>query len=415
MARLFAPAGTLSCSPAAEWTVSRGSSPTRPPDETQPCRGGRRRRRWWRRASLGAREAFDVIVERHRRASIRLLPLRRQPRRRQRSVAGGVCPRVARAARLQGTGGAFDVALPHRRQRLPESRAGQEARHGTARERSRSWTPRPTIQASGLLRGERAVAVRRAIAELPDEAARDADPADLSRPVASANRRHPRQLGRRGQSEFLPRAAQLEEDPRERAMSHLTPDELVDAVEGTLESARQRARRRVRDVRASRWPTRLGAGEARGRSTFPNRRRCSGSVSAPACAWRSPPSRPMPLRACRGLRWPVLAPLAAAGADRCGAWRVAVSRDAAVRARPDVIAEPSGRHGDRSDSRRTPRSKRCGRSASDLVGPFDVERRAKRASSCAPGSAERAALNSRPPSSTSWCVLLKQELGKSGG
>ena len=62
---------------------------------------------------------------------------------------------------------------------------------------------------AGLLRVERAAAVRRAISELPGQAARDADSSHLSRAFAPADRRHPGQFGRGGEGEFLPRLANL--------------------------------------------------------------------------------------------------------------------------------------------------------------------------------------------------------------
>ena len=88
-----------------------------------------------------------------------------------------------------------------------------------------------------MIREERAVAVRKAIAETAEEAARDADPADVSRHVAPADRRRAGQLGRRGEGEFLSRARELEEDSRNGAMTHLTPDELIDAVGGHARGA----------------------------------------------------------------------------------------------------------------------------------------------------------------------------------
>ena len=61
-------------------------------------------------------------------------------------------------------------------------------------------------------RGARARGHRAAAAQ----AAGDADPADVSRDVAPGNRRRARQLGRRGEGEFLSRARQLEEAARGR-------------------------------------------------------------------------------------------------------------------------------------------------------------------------------------------------------
>ena len=59
----------------------------------------------------GRREAFDVIVERHRRTVYqRLLPLREQSRRRERPVAGGLRAGLAGAEELQGPVGVVDLA-----------------------------------------------------------------------------------------------------------------------------------------------------------------------------------------------------------------------------------------------------------------------------------------------------------------
>ena len=170
-----------------------------------------------------------------------------------------------------------------------------------------------------MIREERAVAVRKAIAEPAEEAARDVDPARVSRHVASADRRRARQLGRRGEGQFLPRAGELEEDPRERAMTHLTPDELDRRRWKALlaPSVRRTSRRATTCQRAARRALSCVLSDAQAGRACPSRRRSSGSTSRSACARRSMPRTPPARSWPAWLRWQVLAAARRRGADRC--------------------------------------------------------------------------------------------------
>ena len=93
---------------------------------------------------------------------------------------------------------------------------------------------------------------------------------------------------------------------------------------------------------------------------------------------------------------------------------VAVSRDAAVRARPDVVAEPSAG----TDTEQTADGaavEAVWALAADLVGSFDdIEAQASELS-LSPGSAERAAGQLSSAEQAELVRLLQQELGRSGG
>ena len=102
--------------------------------------------------------AFDLIVERHRAPCLSaVLPLRRQPRRRQRPVAGRVPARVSGAAEFSRPVVAGNMAVSHRRQRLPEPRRARR-RRSTDRADRRTAARRHAqrVGVRQLLKGERA-------------------------------------------------------------------------------------------------------------------------------------------------------------------------------------------------------------------------------------------------------------------
>ena len=91
----------------------------------------------------GQSGAFDL----HRRAPSplrvsALLPVRRQPRGRERSVAGRVPARLSRAAQFPRPVVARDVAVSDRRQRVPESRQRESAARPSRSSSGSSSTPR---------------------------------------------------------------------------------------------------------------------------------------------------------------------------------------------------------------------------------------------------------------------------------
>ena len=166
-------------------------------------------------------------VRRHRRApSPRglpgVLPLRRQSRGCQRSRAGSIRAGLARTQEFQGQAAlstwlyriAVNACLNRvqRRRRSKSNRSSRDQFVDTQTEDPRA----------GLLRGERAARGAASDCAAARQAARDADPAHLSRAVTPADRRHAGELGRRRQGQLLPRAGQLEEDPG--ATSHDAPD-----------------------------------------------------------------------------------------------------------------------------------------------------------------------------------------------
>ena len=139
-------------------------------------------------------------LRRHRRAIPpagvpALLPLRRQPRGRQRSGAGRLHPRVSRTARFPSAVVAGHMALSDRGERQPQSHGAQDAANRGA---GSSRAPRlgSELPDTTLLRAERAAEVRDRDCAAPAETACDADPARLSRAAAPRDRGHPRQLGR---------------------------------------------------------------------------------------------------------------------------------------------------------------------------------------------------------------------------
>ena len=139
-----------------------------------------------------------------------VLSLRRQPRRRQRSVAGCVsCARSAGCGRFRGQS-SLATWLYRIGVNVCLNRVSAKTTLGKLTE---PIDDRQYVDAGAESRVRPAAArtsaaprVRAAIAQLPRDAARDADPADVSRDVAPGNRRRARQLGRRGEGEFLSRA-----------------------------------------------------------------------------------------------------------------------------------------------------------------------------------------------------------------
>ena len=115
----------------------------------------------------GRREAFDLIVERHRRTVLSaLLPFRREPRRRERPDAGCLRARLPRVAQLSRPVVARDLAM----------RIGVNVCLNRVSARALPTEPiadRQFIDQAGdtgsdrLLREERQARVRAAIAQLP--------------------------------------------------------------------------------------------------------------------------------------------------------------------------------------------------------------------------------------------------------
>ena len=192
-------------------------------------------------------------------------------------------------------------------------------------------------------------------------------------------------------------------------MTHLTPDEVVDAVERALSPER---RAHVDDCAAcARQVADLSRLLARARAI---------DVPEPSpLFWERFSHRvrvaianepPMPRRQ-PWFAWPVLAPLAAL-ALLVVALGVAVSRDATVRGRPDVIAEVSAETETEVNGAAV---EAVWALAADLVGSFDdIEAQASELN-VSPGSAEWAAGLLTSAEQAELVRLLQQELGRSGG
>src|SRR5262249_54441593 len=103
--------------------------------------------------------------------------------------------------------------------RRPSRSEGRARRPDDPAERTRGRSPRRDCAAA-------------------QEAAGYAHPAGLPRPPARSDRRHPRQLGRRRQSKFLPCAGEFEETTADAIMKHLSDSEFVDGLEGRLSGVR---------------------------------------------------------------------------------------------------------------------------------------------------------------------------------
>ena len=152
---------------------------------------------------------------------------------------------------------------------------GRSTRRGRTRRRDRAAhleDTRGERPDEPVMRAERARDRQGGHRAAADEAAGDVDSSRLSRAAARGDRAHARQLGRRGESEFLSRAAEPETIAERRATRmtphamtpHLTPEELIDSrrapapgrASGTTPIVRRlprrgrAARRMLRDVAA---------------------------------------------------------------------------------------------------------------------------------------------------------------------
>jgi hypothetical protein len=194
-------------------------------------------------------------------------------------------------------------------------------------------------------------------------------------------------------------------------MTHLTPDEVVDAVERALNVERKAhvddcpaCARQVADL------SRLVASARAIDVPEPSPlfwERFSDRVRV-AIGSEAPMPRRQPWFA-----WPVLAPLSALALLVVALGGV-VSRDAAVRARPDVTADvsPDPEMEQTADGAAV---EAVWALAADLVGSFDdIEAQASELN-VSPGSAERAAGQLSSAEQAELVRLLQQELGRSGG
>ena len=121
-------------------------------------------------ACLGGRsEAFDVIVERHQRAVYQLCYRFVGSHEDAADLTQEVFLRAYRGdRRFRGELVALDVAVSHRRQRVPEPRLGAKTA-GVATRRSRRAAAAPAEDpAAALIRADQAARVRAAVARLPE-------------------------------------------------------------------------------------------------------------------------------------------------------------------------------------------------------------------------------------------------------
>lgn len=189
-------------------------------------------------------------------------------------------------------------------------------------------------------------------------------------------------------------------------MNHLTPDELIDAVEGTLGPDRQKhlgACEPCRDEAARLTQILLAARGAEIPEPSPLFwDRFSARVRA-AVADQDAPTGGVALR---WLRWPVLVPLAGLAllviALISSVSRVPVAREA------EMTAAPSA--GDRTGN-----GEPAWAVVSQLVGPVDIERAHEAGIIVEPGDAERAALELNAAEQQELIRLMKEEIEKAGG
>ena len=190
----------------------------------------------------GHREAFDVIVERHRRHVYQLCYRFVGNHEDANDLAQDVFIRAYRGLKTfksQASLGTWlyrigvNVCLNHVSSKGP----GAEPLEPLIEANDQRVATQDESAADALLRGERAAQVRAAIAKSAEKAARDARAAGLSRPAARGDRRDPGKLGRRCEGQLLSRAEQPEEAAAEHAM---TPagTEFVDAAERLLGAPR---------------------------------------------------------------------------------------------------------------------------------------------------------------------------------
>ena len=159
----------------------------------------------------GTATAFDVLVERHRRRSIRSAIASSATTRTPSDLAQDVFLRAYRALHTFKGDSAFWTWLYRVAVNVCLNRVSSKAPASEPIERREHRTSSGETPDRDVLRQERAATVRAAIARLPNEAARDDDPAHVSRAAARADRGDSRQLGRRREGELLSRAGQPEE------------------------------------------------------------------------------------------------------------------------------------------------------------------------------------------------------------
>lgn len=187
-------------------------------------------------------------------------------------------------------------------------------------------------------------------------------------------------------------------------MNHLTPDELVEAVEGTVAPSRSAhlescdvCRREVTEVAAILLDARavdVPAPSPLFWERFSDRVRAA-IAAEPAAAPRRPP----------WLQWPVLAPIAAL-ALLVFALASALPRGSSHRA-PELTVSSALDDVSTVDA--------AWALVSDLVGPLDVESAQEAGIATTPGTAERVALHMTTAEQLELVRLLREELGRPGG
>ncbi len=238
-------------------------------------------------AVAGERDAFDVIVERHRRAVYQVCYRFVNNHEDASDLAQDAFVRAWRGLENFKGEAALSTWLYRIAVNVCLNRLSSKAAR-TATEAIESVDQFEDVRIEGaqhaMIREERAAVVRTAIAALADETTRDADHARVSRHVAPADRRRVGQFGRRSESKLLSCARELEEVSRNQAMTHLTPDELIDALEGARSPAHISPNANIAGASS---PISPPSWLTHNRRACPNRRRCSGRISPSAFAPRS--------------------------------------------------------------------------------------------------------------------------------
>ena len=209
-------------------------------------------------ACLAGRPAPSiVIVERHRRDGVSaVLPVRRQPRGRERSDAGRLPARLSGLAQLQGQLVARHVAVPDRRERLPEPGQRSRRRRASRSTRGSTSTNAASRLANACCAASAPAQVRAAIAQLPrkqraalilrmyhDMSHQEiADALGSSVGAVKANVFHALQ----NLKKLLRRGSRA-------GMRHLSPEQLIDLAEGDAARVVGAASRRRAASAAASW------------------------------------------------------------------------------------------------------------------------------------------------------------------
>ncbi len=295
----------------AEWTVRVANPREQPHSRHRRVRRHGRRRAGARSRRRDSREAFDAIVERHRRTVYQVCYRFVSNHEDASDLSQEAFVRAWRGLKnFQGQSALstwlYRIAVNLCLNRLSLKTPITEPIELTSADR------RPAQRGSAVAVAARGARRHRSQGDRhsAEETACDVDSARVSRTAASADRRDSRQLGGRGESQLLPCAGESQEAVGRTAMTHLTSDQLIDALDrrgrrhahGHLETcASCRAQLAGLVARVARRPA---------NSDILSRRHSSGIISRRGFAPLSM-RRALPSREWSGwFRLPVLAPIA---------------------------------------------------------------------------------------------------------